>query len=211
MDIVDVRIVWQAGLQGVRVSKDGALTWEETNAEFRNENDPCFLSFLDAETGWIGTLYKLRSTSDGGMTWAEIKLPEGIKDIAAISLQAPGEGYVLDNGGLLYFTQNGGKNWSSRTLDLEDVEALELGTNAAIRLLAVRFFDADLGLVILSLAGGGKTKVLALRTTDGGQTWEKESIPAEFGAPYLTRDGKLLTISAVMGPSNITVLRYQEQ
>lgn len=45
-------------------------------------------------------------------------------------------------------------------------------------------------------------------TKDGGQTWEEQTIPAEIGKPYLTRDGMLLTISPSIKPSEIIVLRY---
>ena len=34
-----------------------------------------------------------------------------------------------------------------------------------------------------------------------------ETIPAEIGKPYLTRDG-LLTVASLLNPSEVTVLRY---
>jgi hypothetical protein len=70
----------------------------------------------------------------------------------------------------------------------------------------MRFFDADHGLVALSLKGEEGVEILTMRTADGGQTWEQESALATFGAPYLTRDGTMLTIVGLS--KKITVLRY---
>jgi photosystem II stability/assembly factor-like uncharacterized protein len=72
----------------------------------------------------------------------------------------------------------------------------------------MRFLDANHGIVVLSLAGGGESKIVALRTTDGGQTWEEEAVPAEIGKPYLTNDGMLLTVASFLNIGEITVLRY---
>ena len=58
---------------------------------------------------------------------------------------------------------------------------------------AVRFIDADHGLVVLGLSG--KTSMIALRTADGGKTWKEESLPARLGTPYISRDGKFLAVN----------------
>ena len=74
---------------------------------------------------------------------------------------------------------------------------------------AMRFIDADHGVVVLDLAGGGERKIIALRTADGGQAWEEESVPTELGIPYLTHDGQFLTVAGLLDTSNLTLLRYQ--
>jgi hypothetical protein len=51
----------------------------------------------------------------------------------------------------------------------------------------------------------GSSEILALRTVDGGQSWEQESLPAKFGVPFLARDGSFITITHLGG--QITVLR----
>jgi len=72
----------------------------------------------------------------------------------------------------------------------------------------MRFFDADHGLVVVSLVGGGSSEVLALRTTDGGQTWEEESVPTPIGTFYLTRDGTVLTMTGTT--KEVIVLRCRD-
>lgn len=58
---------------------------------------------------------------------------------------------------------------------------------------AVRFVDANHGLVVLGLSD--RTNMIALRTADGGKTWKEETVPAKRGKPLISRDGKLLTVS----------------
>ena len=72
----------------------------------------------------------------------------------------------------------------------------------------MRFFDADHGLVVLNILGKEKTGMWALRTADGGKTWEEEELPVESGMPYLSRDGAFLAVYTSDG-REITLLHYQ--
>lgn len=218
VEIVDEQVVWVCGRMrgqsfgtpgGVRMSLNGGQTWEP-QANYQSEPGFCPLSFLDTKIGWVANAGRLSATADGGATWEEITLPEGIAEIVAISLRTPSEGYVLDDAGDLYVTLDGGKSWSTRTLGLDEYGELKLLPISETTTAAMRFPDADHGIVVLNLAGGGDNRVVALRTADGGQTWEEESVPAKLGIPYLARDGALLTLAELIDTSNITVLRYGE-
>jgi len=208
LEIVDEQLAWHCGNGGhVRVSTDGGRTWRTVADYGPNEPNHCrFLSFLGAETGWAATPYQLGATADGGVSWADVALPEGIQDIAAIALRTSTDGYLLDVAGNLFATEDGGESWSPLALGLiPEGKELLLGSSAPAA--AMRFPDADRGLVALSLKGKEGAEIVTARTADGGQTWEYEGALATFGAPYLTRDGTMLTI---VGLSNrITVLRYQ--
>ena len=215
VEIVDAQTVWVCGRMvgasfstpgGIRMSADGGQTWNE-QTDYQTSPGFCPLSFLDDQTGWAVNGGKLIATTDGA-TWEEVTLPDGLTDIAAISLRAPGEGYVLDGAGNLYSTLDGGASWSSQTLGLaERYGEMRLTPFDEVAAAAVRFLDADQGFVVLSLVGGMDNKLVALHTADGGQTWEEQPIPAEIGKPYLTRDG-LLTVASLLNPSEVTVLRY---
>ncbi len=207
LEIVDEQLAWHCGNGGhVRVSTDGGHTWQAVADYGPNEPKHCrFLSFLDAEIGWAATPYQLGATADGGASWVDVALPGGIQDMAAIALRTATDGYLLDVAGNMFVTQDGGETWSPPSPGLipEGKELLSGFAPAA----AMRFFDADHGLVALSLKGEEGVEILIMRTADGGQTWEQESALATFGAPYLTRDGTMLTIVGLS--KKITVLRYQ--
>jgi photosystem II stability/assembly factor-like uncharacterized protein len=119
-----------------------------------------------------------------------------VTKVAAISLRTPADGYLVDGNGVRYITKDGSKTWSSQSLGLDNPNILGFGSGPFVNetpQAAVRFFDANNGLVVLGLAG--KTNLIALRTADGGKTWKEESLPSELGKPYLSRDGKFLTVN----------------
>jgi photosystem II stability/assembly factor-like uncharacterized protein len=202
LDIVDRNLAWNVGNGGnVRVSTDSGRTWKAvTGLEFTGVNP--FISFIDDQIGWAGYAEKLWSTNDGGQTWMAIPLPEKATELIEISLRTANAGYLIDNTGVLFTTQDGGKSWVGQILDV-DLPPLDLAHSAVIR-----FIDADHGLIIMGLAGGGTSKVVALRTSDGGRTWEKEVLSVPIGQFYLARDGTILTGVDIMR-GNITVLTHK--
>jgi photosystem II stability/assembly factor-like uncharacterized protein len=188
-------------LYGVSLSTDGGQTWAATAVEPIDGESCGLLAFADTETGWAGSGAEFQMTTDGGATWEDLVLPEGVNDVAAISLRTPTDGYLVDMDGILYITQDGGKTWTSQSLGLDDPTVMPLETPAA----AVRFFDADNGLIILGLFGD--TNMMALRTADGGATWEVESLPSGLGVPYLSRDGKFLAVHQFS--KGLTLFKYK--
>ncbi len=193
-------------MKNVSVSTDGGKTWKAIAEKAGGMG--CILSFADAKTGWLGFGNKFQMTSDGGATWKELALPAEVTKTAAVSLRTPTEGYLVDQDGVLHVTQDGGKTWSSRSLGLNAPGIKGFASGAFINetpQAAVRFTDANHGLVVLGLSG--KTNMIALRTADGGKTWKEESLPAETGTPYLSRDGKFLTVN--QWGKGLTVLKYE--
>jgi hypothetical protein len=75
---------------------------------------------------------------------------------------------------------------------------------------AIRFSDAENGVIVLSLVGGGQTSVVALRTMDGGETWTSESVVSgDAGVLYLTRDAKFLTVYSLLEFHRVTAFEYK--
>jgi len=181
-------------MKNLSVSTDGGKTWKAIEGKAGGMG--CILAFADTQTGWLGFGAKFEMTADGGATWKELALPKDVSKAAAISLRTPMDGYLVDGNGVLHITQDGGKTWSSRSLGLNNPGILGFSTGPFVNetpQAAVRFVDADHGLVVLGLSG--KTNLIALRTADGGKTWKEENLPAELGKPYLSRDGKRLTVN----------------
>ncbi|MBN2242079.1 MAG: hypothetical protein JW793_05265 [Acidobacteria bacterium] len=193
-------------MKNLSVSTDGGLTWK--SIEGKTGGMGCILAFADAKTGWLGSGDKFEMTADGGATWKAMALPEGAGKVAAISLRTATDGYLVDQNGALYTTRDGGKTWSSGSLGLQNPGILGFASGPFINetpQAAVRFSDADNGLVVLGLSG--KANLIALRTADGGRTWKEESLPAEVGKPYLSRDGKFLSVN--QWGKWITMLQYK--
>jgi photosystem II stability/assembly factor-like uncharacterized protein len=205
VDIVNQNLAWHVGNGGnVRVSTDGGQKWTAV-ANLSSGGISQFISFVDAKAGWAANQTTLWATADGAQKWAKVALPEGAKNLVEIALRTANDGYLLDEAGVLYITQDGGQHWSFQVLELKE------GAMALVKLphsAAMRFLDADHGLIIASLAGGGTSKLVALRTADGGKTWQKEdmAVPASIGSLYLTHDGATLTIFDTS--NQVTVLRY---
>jgi photosystem II stability/assembly factor-like uncharacterized protein len=193
-------------MKNLSVSTDSGKTWKAITGKTGGMG--CILAFADAKTGWLGFGAKFEMTADGGDTWKELVLPKDVSKVAAISLRTPMEGYLVDGAGILHITKDGGKTWSARSLGLANPSILGFSSGAFVNetpQAAVRFLDADHGLVVLGLSG--KTSLVAMRTADGGKTWKEESLPAELGKPYLSRDGKFLTVN--LWGKWVTLLQYK--
>jgi len=132
-------------------------------------------------------------TTHSVATWNELMLPRNVGGVAAISLRTPTNGCLIGKNGILYITQDGGRTLASRSLGLNNQEILGFGSGGWINetpQAAVRFTDAAHGLVVLGPSGN--TDMIALRKADGGKTWKEESVPAELGKPFISRDNLML-------------------
>jgi beta-lactamase regulating signal transducer with metallopeptidase domain/photosystem II stability/assembly factor-like uncharacterized protein len=215
LDVVDEQVAWRCGGDNsVCLTTNGGQTWQSIAEHSATYPNQCrFLSFLDAQTGWSATPLRLLATEDGGATWTEIALPKKGQRITTVARRTAVDGYVLDDKGNLLVTHDAGESWTTRSLGLEADEQLLSQCNAAT---TMRFFDADNGIVIFSSIANGQTgQTWVARTSDGGQTWQREqlpSIPEIRGSIYyhhLSHDGKTLTITGTSG-KQAAVLRHQE-
>ncbi len=203
LDVVDERVAWLVGVGGrVWLSTDGARNWRNvTRLPYSGHVE--FMSCLDARTGWAASAEakRLWATADGGQTWEEIPLTGEMGSIVGIALRTANDGYLLDNAGMLHRTGDGGKSWSAQTLGLDKTMAIPVLTPST----AMRFFDAEHGLIVLSLTGDEENEIVALRTADGGQTWARETVSSQIGTLYLTHDGTILTVTDLINSARVTV------
>jgi hypothetical protein len=210
MDIISPEVIWTCGgATHVRRSMDGGKTWQAlTNfGDPHSIRGPCHsASFLDENTGWLSNSHIFGTTSDGGMTWTMQSIPETANKIATIDTYKPGEGYLLDQRGTLFLTQDDGKRWSKAgQLDLGDM----VFPPTAYQLAAMRFADQEHGMIVVSSSPYGKpTPVIAFHTSDGGETWTSETVPVLAGPVYLAREGGYLTVITANG--QLTLLKYEE-
>jgi photosystem II stability/assembly factor-like uncharacterized protein len=164
-----------------------------------------YTSFIDDKTGWAATteLGKYWITKDGAQTWMTYPLPDGMETVAALHLRTPLNAYFLDLAGNLFITSDGGETWQKRSLGFENGWQIpELNHSAAMR-----FTDANNGLIALNIIGEGSGQTFALRTADGGKTWVEETLPVGMGMFHLTRDGRYLTHVDLLNHGKFTLLR----
>jgi photosystem II stability/assembly factor-like uncharacterized protein len=192
LEIVNDKIAWTCGNQGNnRVTMDGGCSWSPISNFGKTEPNQCrFLSFIDDKAGWIASPFGMMAkTTNGGETWVPLKLPDGIDDIAALSLLTKDIGYVLDMSGIIYKTSDAGETWSTIDSGFKDAPMMMM---LSAPQEAMRFIDEKRGIIVACL---NDKKVYASVTTDGGNTWTRESVPAVMGALFLAHDGRTLTVS----------------
>jgi hypothetical protein len=191
----------------ISLSTDGGRNWVNANpldgdgllhftgASIRAVGWACHVSFLDARTGWVASSHpQLVVTFDGGANWVPVSLPDGLANIAAINCLDEKTGYLLDFQGNFYQTGDAGATWTSRALAYAEKQSMIPMSNAPLTVAAIRFTDPEHGLVAASLFGGGSSRMVIYSTDDGGRSWQNVSLPNVFGLPYLSRDGKFLTV-----------------
>ena len=208
MDIVSPQVIWSCGgATNVRKSVDGGRTWS-AQAAFGDQGiqGPCHsASFLDETTGWLANSEIFGTTMDGGASWNLRSLPANVQKIATIDTYSPGEGFLLDQRGGLFFTEDDGQHW--RAVGQIPMGDLRMSMSA-YQLAAMRFTDAKQGLVVISPGDYGNTgKVMAFHTSDARESWTSESVPVPAGSLYLSREGYLTVITAY---GQLTLLKYDQ-
>jgi photosystem II stability/assembly factor-like uncharacterized protein len=204
LDMMNPGAVWHIGFGGaLSRSVDRGRSWEYVGSVPYNGHVE-YVSFANEADGWVvsSEIAQLFQTGDGGRSWVALPLPEGMGFPAAINLRTPEEGRLLDTAGRLFLSTDGGATWSEGSIPLGDGWVLPTLNHSA----AMRFLDADHGLLAIEAVTEGDGRTFALRTADGGRTWEEESLPVPMGMFHLTRDGIYLTHVDLIDQSQITIL-----
>lgn len=215
IEVIDTSRFWVCGRMtgqsfttpgGIRLSKDGGRSFEPSTS-YKTIPGECPMGFIDESTGWVYQNKVLSATADGGESWQKLSLPEGVAKVKAVSPLSVSEGYILDETGTAFFTENQGQTWEALALPREDLPGMKAATMEATT-AGLRFFDRENGLAVMALTGSGAPQLVAFRTGDGGKNWQVEIIDQGIGSVFLSHDGSFVTCYRP-GASGIKVYRYR--
>lgn len=205
LDIVDSNLSWTGGNGShVRVTKDGGKTWEAVT-DCRLGSAHMSIDFLDDKTGWIASTKRIAATDDGGATWTELRVPEGMDDIATLAIRSANEGHILTKSGILYGTSDRGSTWTSLSVNLPKYRI------AGDTLMAadMNFHDGNHGEIVFSGNRKNGARVWILSTDDGGATWISKSLPYPEKSTateiYLASSGEYVTVTGM--DKHVTVFK----
>lgn len=165
---------------------DGGITWNPV--DFIKGKNPLQVDiidknimFIDVMSGKAGTdsagPIQIYRTTDGGVSWSFISLPDNknYDALNGMSWLSSAEGYILcksqagagNEPKILYYTNNGGKNWTIESKsELKDLNLQKTDNSIGIRGYSsgIKFFPDKTG--YLGLSRGAIRK-----STDGGKTF----------------------------------------
>ncbi len=150
------------------------------------DGDLVAVYFTSSDKGWIaGDNGYLASTADGGKSWAKYALNTS-EDINEIYFRNDSNGYLVA-GKKLFITSDAGNTWREtmiyRTGDFKS------GTP---EFLSIRFADKKRGLIVgsvLNRKGDMVIDSLVMRTEDGGETWQRVTVPSKTELFHLDYNG----------------------
>jgi photosystem II stability/assembly factor-like uncharacterized protein len=94
---------------GLMTSSDNGLSWTLTGPE-RSED---WRYLASAKTNVVSaSLHNLSFSADSGKTWGAVLLPEGLTQVAAVSVEPSGAIWVGGREGI-FVTKNGGNDWTT--------------------------------------------------------------------------------------------------
>jgi photosystem II stability/assembly factor-like uncharacterized protein len=193
LDILDESFIVDSGNSGVNlISHDKGKSWSNLG-DFPLKSSSAynkFLSVLDKNNIYIGSSKSLGVSEDGGLTWKELALPEECTKPAGMFFLTPEIGYLLNGDGTLFITKDSCATWTSQTIDLSNEKMISSSMPSA----AINFQDEEHGMIIYAAKS---YQLFCIKTEDGGSSWEPVEMPQVSGiAPYISRDGKYLTVSS---------------
>lgn len=195
IDYYGSSVIWSVGnYGGNRVSiNQGASFFEVTDLPLVEERANNLIDIVTMEQLWVGSPLQLAYSEDAGLTWASVMLPDGFEELAGFSFITPQHGFIVDTGGKIYETLDKGMSWTTLS-ELPVIEGVKRSEPPA---MALRFIDDKMGYLVYL---DKDTHNYAYSTLDGGATWSEMSLPAtDRSAPYISEDGKTLTLLDALG------------
>jgi len=170
--VYDRNNIWAGTDDGyIYISEDAGLTWTAQESGVINAGAWNAIKFADDSVGFaVGASNAMAKTTDGGTSWSAVTGPTAEAGNAAISLDVLDRNrvWVGYDSGTLYYTNDGGVNWSARSFTGSGVGEVR----------DVKFMNEYIGVLVTDNA----SPVGAIhRTIDGGYTWQALTTPTNVG------------------------------
>jgi len=176
--VLDQYNIWLATNDGyIYKSEDGGLSWTAQESGVLAATGWNAIEFVNEDDGWVvGDNNEIAVTEDGGTTWTAVTGPAGkaADEIEALAVVTTNRVFIGFSDGQLWYTENKGEDWYRRPLPVAPSIINDIG---------FRVEDDHVGFLVYTTAAmsGG-----ALRTFDGGYTWETvPGMPSNSGLMHL--------------------------
>lgn len=187
-------------------TSDGGLTWTESNTVVGYQ--AVAMDFAGADHGWLlesqGAAMgqdpvRVYATADGGVTWSLLASGLPVEcDKTGMAFSPAQVGWITSDCVLGYqvlVSRDGGAQWATAQLPLPNSACADGCTAFQVQL--------DGPGTILEVGSYPGAAVL-LRSTDSGQSWRAEALPAEAGAyPRIQFFGPADAIAVSAGPQGV--------
>jgi len=157
--------------------------WVLQKANIRGDLVAVF--FTSSDKGWVaGDNGYLASTTDGGQTWTKFTL-NTTEDINEIYFRNDDNGYLVA-GRKMFITRDAGRTWQETRI----YRSGDFGSGTP-EFLSIRFSDKKYGYAIGSVYNSNDIVIdsLLMRTEDGGDTWQRISLPIKTELFHLDFNG----------------------
>lgn len=208
LDILNPDYLWSIGnYGGNRVSTNGGVSlFSVSDLPLIEERPNNLISIIDEKDIWLASPLRLAHTQDGGFTWIDIQLPANCEEMAGLCFYSSLGGYILDSLGTLHQTKDGGQSWAN----LGKIPTVEGIRQTDVASVSMRIDESGNGnLVYLDNNSLLISFQIQLGAKDPATTFKPIPLPEiKNSAPYLSRDGKWLTVTSTLG--NIKVFELKK-
>ena len=156
----------------VILSASAQTTWTAQHVNAKGDLNVVY--FTSGDKGWVaGDGGFLAQTRDGGGTWTPYPLGT-TENVNEIYFRNEDNGYLVA-GKRMFITHDGGRSWQ----DIRPYRTGDFGTGQP-EFNSIRFTDKKRGYIIGSVTRGDiVVDSLLLRSEDGGDTWQRVSLPVK--------------------------------
>lgn len=170
--VLDRNNIWLSTDDGyIYKSEDAGESWTAQEQGVITSDEINCVNFADSNNGFFaGNSNVVGKTTDGGQTWSAVTGPAAQVGINIVSLEWSGRWWIgYETTGELWYTEDGGDNWSQRTYD---------GGSSQVSIPKIDFVSELHGYMVTNTAAPLGT---IYHTVDGGYTWQPLTTTTNLG------------------------------